>query len=233
VTAMAAAALAVELIPAIAFGFATERIARSVSSWPAALRVSFPALFVLPYLMVSLSARIFQWSWFALYVLLPVAIAGLLVRAARVDAEQRGNWRDAFVLLVVGLAVDLRWFEAAWPSGLRALNELLIWVPGDPATARNGIQFLFEVERLENWATGVGLLRTGRDCVWNGAGIYPSTLELAGDQQRGVALGIDIFLYCGAGGIILPRMGAEFVGAATGASRCVGDCVDSVWALAF
>jgi CAAX protease family protein len=126
VTAMAAAALAVELIPAIAFGFATERIARSVSSWPAALRVSFPALFVLPYLMVSLSARIFQWSWFALYVLLPVAIAGLLVRAARVDAEQRGNWRDAFVLLVVGLAVDLRWFEAAWPSGLRALNELLL-----------------------------------------------------------------------------------------------------------
>jgi membrane protease YdiL (CAAX protease family) len=144
VTAMAAAALAVELIPAIAFGFATERIARSVSSWPAALRVSFPALFVLPYLMVSLSARIFQWSWFALYVLLPVAIAGLLVRAARVDAEQRGNWRDAFVLLVVGLAVDvglygflairqlrgtgfnfcLKWSD--WKTGLR---ELVFFAP--------------------------------------------------------------------------------------------------------
>jgi len=126
VTAMAAAALAVELIPAIAFGFATERIARSVSSWPAALRVSFPALFVLPYLMVSLSARIFQWSWFALYAVLPVAIAGLLMRAARVDPEQRGDWRDAFILLVVGLAVDLRWFEGAWPSGLRALNDLFL-----------------------------------------------------------------------------------------------------------
>src|ERR1700761_1441943 len=102
VTAMAVAALAVELAPAVAFGFAAERIARGVSRWPVALRVSFPALFVLPYLTVSLSAHIFQWSCFALYALLPVAIAGLLMRAARVDPEQRGDWRDAFVLLVVG-----------------------------------------------------------------------------------------------------------------------------------
>lgn len=27
---------------------------------------------------------------------------------------------------MVGLAVDLRWFESAWPSGLRALNELFL-----------------------------------------------------------------------------------------------------------
>jgi len=27
---------------------------------------------------------------------------------------------------VLGLAVDLRWFESAWPSGLRAWNELLL-----------------------------------------------------------------------------------------------------------
>jgi uncharacterized protein len=126
VTAMAIAALAAELVPAVAFGFAAERIARVVSRWPVALRLSFPALFVLPYLIVSLSAHMFQWIWFVLYAVLPVAIAGMLMRAARVDPEQRGNWRDAFVLLVLGLAVDLRWFEAAWPGGLRALNELLL-----------------------------------------------------------------------------------------------------------
>jgi hypothetical protein len=27
---------------------------------------------------------------------------------------------------MLGLAVDLRWFYGAWPSGLRALNELLL-----------------------------------------------------------------------------------------------------------
>jgi membrane protease YdiL (CAAX protease family) len=48
------------------------------------------------------------------------------MRATQVDPEQRGDWRDAFILLVLGLAVDLRWFESAWPSGLRAWNELLL-----------------------------------------------------------------------------------------------------------
>jgi membrane protease YdiL (CAAX protease family) len=57
---------------------------------------------------------------------LPVCIAWLLGEAAQADPEQRGNWRDAVVLLLLGLAVDLRWFESAWPAGLRALNELLL-----------------------------------------------------------------------------------------------------------
>jgi len=78
-----------------------------------------------PYLLVSISAHIFHWQWFALYALLPVAITSLLMRAAA-DPTQRGDWRDAFILLVIGLAVDLRWFESAWPSGLRALNELFL-----------------------------------------------------------------------------------------------------------
>jgi membrane protease YdiL (CAAX protease family) len=55
-----------------------------------------------------------------------VAIAWLLMRAATADPQQRGDWRDGFILLVLGLAVDLRWFDGAWPSGLRALNELLL-----------------------------------------------------------------------------------------------------------
>ncbi len=126
VTPVAMAALALELTAAVLFGCAAERVARAVERWPLALRLSFPALLVLPYVMVSISAHIFQWTWFALYAVLPVAIAGLLMRAARSDPEQHGDWRDAFVLLVLGLAVDLRWFESAWPSGLRALNELLL-----------------------------------------------------------------------------------------------------------
>jgi len=115
-----------ELAPAVAFGCAAERLTRAVQRWPVAVRITFPALCVLPYVLVSVSQHIFRWQWFALYAGLPVAIAWLLGQAAAVDPEQRGNWRDAIILLTLGLAVDLRWFEGAWPSGLRALNELLL-----------------------------------------------------------------------------------------------------------
>ncbi|HEV3308583.1 MAG TPA: CPBP family intramembrane glutamic endopeptidase [Candidatus Sulfotelmatobacter sp.] len=126
VTPAAMAALTLELAPAVLFGCMTERIARTVACWPMALRVGLPALFVVPYVLVSISAHIFRWEWFALYAALPVAIAWLLMRAAAADPEQRGDWHDAFILLVLGLAVDLRWFDSAWPAGLRALNELFL-----------------------------------------------------------------------------------------------------------
>jgi uncharacterized protein len=125
-TPAAIAALVMELAPAVAFGFAAERVTRAVQRWPVAARVAFPALYVLPYVLLSVSQHIFRWKWFALYAGLPVAIAWLLGQAAVADPEQRGNWRDAIVLLVLGLAVDLRWLDGAWPSGLRALNELLL-----------------------------------------------------------------------------------------------------------
>lgn len=126
VTPISIAALVLELAPAIVFAFAAERVARAVRRWPAALRVGFPALLVAPYAMVSVSAHMFQWTWFALYAILPVTMAALLMRAAAADAEQHGDWRDGFILLVLGLAVDLRWFDSAWPAGLRALNELFL-----------------------------------------------------------------------------------------------------------
>jgi hypothetical protein len=126
VTPAAIAAIVVELSPAVAFGFAAESVTRAVQRWPVAARIAFPALYVLPYILVSASQHIFQWKWFALYVGLPVVIAWLLGQARVADPEQRGDWRDAIVLLMLGLAVDLRWFDGAWPSGLRALNELLL-----------------------------------------------------------------------------------------------------------
>jgi membrane protease YdiL (CAAX protease family) len=126
VTPVAIAALALELVPAVLFGCIAERLARAVGRWPVVVRVVFPALLVAPYAMVSISGHMFRWGWFALYAALPVVIAWLLRRAAAADAEQRGNWRDVLILLVLGLAVDLRWFDRAWPPGLRALNELFL-----------------------------------------------------------------------------------------------------------
>ena len=126
VTPMAIAALVLELAPAVLFGCAADRVARAVNRWPIALRLCLPALLAVPYAMVSISQHMFRWEWFALYAALPVVIAWLLMQAEAADADQRGNWRDALILLVLGLAVDLRWFDQAWPSGLRALNELLL-----------------------------------------------------------------------------------------------------------
>ena len=158
VTPVAIAALGLELAPAVLFGCAGERVARAMERWPVPLRLSVPALLVAPYAMVSISAHIFQWSWLALYMLLPVAIAGLLMRAAAVDPEQRGDWRDAFILLLFGLAVDLRWFDSAWPAGLRALNELFLvdaGVYGFLAIRRlHGVGFDFHL-KWSDWKTGL------------------------------------------------------------------------------
>jgi uncharacterized protein len=126
VTPVAIAALGLELAPAVLLGLAADRVARTVERWPVAVRVSLPALFVAPYVMVSISQHIFLWGWFAIYAALPVVVAWLLLDAVAADPEQRGDWRDALILVLLGLAVDLRWFDRAWPSGLRALNELFL-----------------------------------------------------------------------------------------------------------
>lgn len=125
-TPAAIAVLVLELAPAAVFGFAGERVGQACARWPPALRTVLPVFCALPYVLISTSHRMFSWEWCALYTLLPVAIAWLLGQAAIVDPEQRGNWRDAIILLTLGLAVDLRWFERAWPGGLAGLGKLLL-----------------------------------------------------------------------------------------------------------
>jgi membrane protease YdiL (CAAX protease family) len=115
-TPVVIAVLVAELAPAAAFGFAAERVARALGRWPVAVRVTFPALLVVPYVVIAVPQHIFLWPWFTLYA----------EQAAVADPEQRGNWRDALILLTLGLAVDLRWFDAAWPAGLRGLANLLL-----------------------------------------------------------------------------------------------------------
>ena len=126
VTPVELATLAAELVPAVAFGFAGERIALAIAPWPFPVRVAVPSILVLPYVVISASHHIFRWDWFVLYGALPVVMAWLLARAAMADPEQHGNWRDAVVLITLGLAVDLRWFDSAWPNGSRGLNNLLL-----------------------------------------------------------------------------------------------------------
>jgi uncharacterized protein len=126
VTPAAIAVFSIELLPALLFGFTAEKITRAIARWPRFVRLVVPVLFALPYVIIALAWHLFHWEWFALYATLPVCVAWLLDRAARADPAQRGNWRDAIILLSLGLAVDLRWLESAWPQNLEALGKILL-----------------------------------------------------------------------------------------------------------
>jgi membrane protease YdiL (CAAX protease family) len=114
------------LVPYLAVAFFPDFAAARVRAFPVWTRFVCPAALSIPYLLVACGAGAFRWGWSALYALVPVAIALLLGQAARVDAAQRGNWRDFLVLAALGLAVDLRWFETAWPAHLAVFNKILL-----------------------------------------------------------------------------------------------------------
>jgi uncharacterized protein len=127
------------LVPYLAVAFFPRAMVARVRTLPVWAKVATPALLSIAYVLVATGAGIFRWSWFALYALLPVAIATMMRQAAEIDpgspetlqesdAEpaQRGNWRDFLVLIVLGLAVDLRWFERAWPAHMAVFNKILL-----------------------------------------------------------------------------------------------------------
>ena len=113
------------LFPYFAAAFFPQCLTRSAKH-PRWMRLICPAVLCIPYVLVACSAGMFQVRWLAIYALLPIVIAALLDRARRADPEQRGNWRDFLVLVVIGLAVDLRWFEPAWPAHLTVFNKVLL-----------------------------------------------------------------------------------------------------------
>jgi membrane protease YdiL (CAAX protease family) len=114
------------LVPMLLAGFLPERVASLIRRMQKSTLLATPALLCLPYVLVAQGFGMFRWEWLALYALLPVAIAVLLDRARIADSSTRGNWRDFLVIAALGLAVDLRWFEPAWPSGYTAFGKMLL-----------------------------------------------------------------------------------------------------------
>jgi len=123
--AIAIAAL-LTLAPFLFAAFFSRKWATFGEGWPVRLRLAGPAALCVPYALVAVSAGMFRWEWLALYALLPVAVAALLWWAGQVDAAGLGDWRDFAVLAVLGLAVDLRWFEGAWPARMAVFNKMLL-----------------------------------------------------------------------------------------------------------
>jgi uncharacterized protein len=117
-------ALVLAAIPLIAFGFFTTEIVRACQKIPLIGRLILPAIFGVPYIIAT--AASVKAAWLAIYLGLPILVAAILHNAHHADPQQRGNWRDFAILLLLGLAVDLRWFEAAWPAPIRVVSKILL-----------------------------------------------------------------------------------------------------------
>ena len=100
------------------FASAVHGCARRLPAWA---QVACPALLAIPYALVSIDSGAFSWIWLALYVFFPAAMAF----AARLVPE-RSVWPLLAILLVLGLSVDLRWFQPAWPPHLSIFNKILL-----------------------------------------------------------------------------------------------------------
>jgi CAAX protease family protein len=124
------AAEGILLLPLIALAFACDRVVAAVHRLPATVRVTLPALAVIPYCLVTHSAGNFRWPFAVLYAILPVTLVVLLWYAAKLDPQQRGSWPDFVVLAVLGLVVEFHLLEPAWPGHLRYLNRLILFDTG-------------------------------------------------------------------------------------------------------
>ena len=90
------------LMPLVAAAFFARRVEGCARRLPGWAQIVCPAALSVSYVIVTCAAGQFRWGWFAMYALLPVAVAGLLWQAMRKDEQQRGNWRDFVVLASAG-----------------------------------------------------------------------------------------------------------------------------------
>ncbi len=125
-TALSYAAAAILLLPLLALAFAGNPVVRALNRLPTVGRLALPAIGAVPYYLATYSTPYFYWPYVFLYAAVPVALTLLIWHAAQADPEQRGNWRDFAVLVVLGIVVEFRWLEPIWPQHLRALNRLLL-----------------------------------------------------------------------------------------------------------
>jgi len=117
-----AIAAVLALVPYLTAGFFPARVAGCAPRIPVWAQVLSPSLLCVPYLLVTLSSGTFSWAWLGLYATLPAVIAAVLIRAG----GTKWSWPEFLILAILGLAVDLRWFEPARPAHLSVFNKVLL-----------------------------------------------------------------------------------------------------------
>jgi hypothetical protein len=110
------------LAPYLAAGFFPARAAGWAQRIPVWAQIVSPSLLCVPYLLVTLNSGNFSWAWLGLYAILPAAIAAVLIGAG----GTKSGWPELLILAILGLAVDLRWFEPAWPAHLAVFGKVLL-----------------------------------------------------------------------------------------------------------
>ena len=119
-------AAALTLLPLLLSGIVPQRVAVAIEKLPAILRIALPGFLCIPYALVVKPQDLAHLGWVLLYAIVPIAIASMLHKAKFADRADRGNWRDFLVLAMLGLAVDLRWLERAWPAHLAIFSKMIL-----------------------------------------------------------------------------------------------------------
>ena len=151
---MAAAPLLALLLLAGFFPLQTRTWLVGLGRWRLAI---LSASLCVPYVIVAGAFGSLSPVWVAVYLGAPPLSVLLLAQARVVDPQQRGTWRDFVVLVPLGLAVDLRWLERAWPPHLAVFNKILLLDLGivafTGARQLNGVGFELRLRRRD-WGTG-------------------------------------------------------------------------------
>jgi uncharacterized protein len=116
-----AASVLLVLAPYWFFGFGFDQFLRRNLKHPIVLTLA-PCLLIVPYLIFALPQGLFHWSMCLGMMAIILAIAILLQQANAAAPD----WRDWLVLAILGVSVDLHFFDRAWPvSGLSGIPKLL------------------------------------------------------------------------------------------------------------
>lgn len=141
------------LLPLLLAAVTPHIISGGLQKLSPVVRILLPGLLCIPYALVVWPRDLVHGGWLILYGTLPVAIAWILRSAAHADTTSRGNWRDFVILGLLGFAVDLRWFERAWPPHLAIFNKMILLDAGIYGflfiRELQGVGFTFRIRRRD------------------------------------------------------------------------------------
>lgn len=123
------ASFALLLAPLWGFGFGLAEVfhRKLHRRW---MRRVLPASLLLPYCLFAVPRGLFSWPMAAAFLLIPLAMNGLLDWADGMDISGTVmfRWQDVMALLLLGLPVEFHWLARAFPiGGLGALPKLLLF----------------------------------------------------------------------------------------------------------